>query len=654
MSTATLVTHLALLVAMMSALVACDAQADTNNHSLLGYSISQGAADGYIEDLACQQCHFNQWESFQHVGMSKSFVKPQASNFIENFDAPVYFHQASKRYFKITKEKDELIFKRYQLDGDQQQINVYERKVDWILGSGNKTRSYIYQTELGELYQLPLGWYSETQSWRMGPGYDKKFHQGVRRIIRRECLFCHNAYPDVESGSDSHWQAHVFPKNLPEGIGCQRCHGPGAPHIKAVLNGEKIETIRHSITNPAKLAIENRDSVCFQCHLLPAVAMPGVRHFDRADYSFRAGDLISDYMLHVDVKDPQLAKSERFEINHHAYRLRQSACFQASAGELTCISCHNPHQKISQEDRGEHYGKVCLSCHKEHIVEDNLNPADCTFCHMPKRRTQDVVEVVMTDHKIQKHASDKTQRLAPLKQREPLISGIEFLIPEHSPSGELADIYKSVTLLRALVTESEVDRLESLLAKVTDDREPEFLALLDLARGQVALKRHSDAEETLNKLIKSQADNPKVLEWLATVYSAQNKFIEAEKLFKKAISIDQNVPEVHVKLGLLYLKQNKSSLAFKSLTRATSLRPNMSEGWFYLAVLLANLNQFDEAVMNYKRALAIEPSFTTAYLNISDVLLKQNNPTEAKRYLKHGINVIQDNQSLIDALTKVK
>jgi hypothetical protein len=172
MSTATLVTHLVLLIAITSTSISFEAQAETNSHSLLGFSISQGAADGYIEDLACQQCHFNQWKSFQHVGMSKSFVKPQASNFIENFDAPVYFHQASKRYFKISRIKEELVFKRYQLDSDKQPINVYERKIDWILGSGNKTRSYLYQTELGELYQLPLGWYSETQSWQMGPGYD--------------------------------------------------------------------------------------------------------------------------------------------------------------------------------------------------------------------------------------------------------------------------------------------------------------------------------------------------------------------------------------------------------------------------------------------------------------------------------------------------
>lgn len=645
--------HLALLIGISLVFVLFDTRADTAN-SLLGFAINQGAAEGYIEDIACRSCHPTHWDSFQHVGMSKSFVKPQPSNFIENFDAPDYFHQVSKRYYKISKKKDELIFKRYQLDNNKQQINVFERKIDWILGSGNKTRSYLYQTELGEIYQLPLGWYSETQNWLMSPGYDNKFHNGIKRIIKRECLFCHNAYPDVESGSDSHWQAHAFPKKLPEGIGCQRCHGPGSLHIKSVLKGEKVEAIKSAITNPAKLEIDKRDSVCFQCHLLPAVAMIGVRYFDRADYSFRAGELISDYILSVDIDDPQLAKSERFEINHHAYRLRQSKCFKESAGELTCISCHNPHKKVTQQDRVKHYGKVCLSCHKEHAVEGNLNPKECTSCHMPKRRTQDVVHVVMTDHKIQKHAAKKTKRLGPLTQKEPIISGVEFLIPEHSPSGKLAEIYQSVTLLRALVTESEVDHLEQLMADTINEKDPAFPALMDLASGQIALKRYTDAEKTLNTIMQSQASHPKVLEWLATVYSAQNKYTKSEKLFKKALSFDQNIPEVHTKLGLLYFKQNKLNLAVISLSKATSLRPNMFIAWYYLAAISANSNQLDDAVEYYKRVLGIEPSFTSAYLKLSETLLRQNNPIEAKRYLKHGVNVIQSNQSLIDALNKIK
>src|SRR5262249_50433203 len=52
-----------------------------------------------------------------------------------------------------------------------------------------------------------------------------------------------------------------------------------------------------------------------------------------------------------------------------------------------------------------HYNGVCESCHAVTIQKaagPHARGADCTGCHMPKRRTDDVVHVVMTDHLIQR------------------------------------------------------------------------------------------------------------------------------------------------------------------------------------------------------------------------------------------------------------
>ena len=193
----------------------------------LGYAITEGAAPGYLPDSACATCHTDLFASYQHVGMAKSFARPRPDVFIEDFDAEPFFHAASQRYYEMRRRGDRIFFKRYQHDSDGQPINVFEREVDWILGSGNKTRSYLYQTASGEIFQLPIGWYTETQAWGMGPGYDKKYHMGIQRPVRRECMFCHNGFAEVPEGSDTHWQPHTFPTDLPQGTGCQRCHGPG-------------------------------------------------------------------------------------------------------------------------------------------------------------------------------------------------------------------------------------------------------------------------------------------------------------------------------------------------------------------------------------------------------------------------------------------
>ena len=46
-----------------------------------------------------------------------------------------------------------------------------------------------------------------------------------KEVFDAKCMVCHNAYPDVERGSDLHGEADLYPAELPEGIGCQRCHG---------------------------------------------------------------------------------------------------------------------------------------------------------------------------------------------------------------------------------------------------------------------------------------------------------------------------------------------------------------------------------------------------------------------------------------------
>ncbi|MBW3549201.1 MAG: hypothetical protein KY452_13855, partial [Actinobacteria bacterium] len=75
---------------------------------------------------------------------------------------------------------------------------LVEQPVDWVLGSGHTSRTYLYATPGGELYQLPLAWYSQDGGhWAMAPGFDRPDHVGLLRPVRRECMFCHNAYPDV-------------------------------------------------------------------------------------------------------------------------------------------------------------------------------------------------------------------------------------------------------------------------------------------------------------------------------------------------------------------------------------------------------------------------------------------------------------------------
>lgn len=607
----------------------------------LGFPVSSGAAPGFVNDAACALCHRALADSYREKGMARAFRRPRPESDIEDLSAPPLLHQPSGQSFQITRRGERLVFRRWQTDAAGAPVNVFEAPVDWILGSGDHARTYLYQTPAGEIFQLPLAWYSQTRSWGMAPGFDRADHDGVLRRVRRECVFCHTSYPEVPAGADAYGAPQVFPAHLPEGIGCQRCHGPGADHVWLAMGGIGVrEEIRASIFSPGKQA-GRRDEVCMSCHLQPSVALPGLRRFGRGDFSFRPGEPLADYLVQVDVDEDGRLPAERFEINHHPYRLRQSLCFVASGGALSCLTCHDPHRRVPAEERAAHFRAACQTCHRPDACgrpHTALNPTqaadagDCVSCHMPKRRTQDVVHAVMTDHLIRRRPGGP-ELLAPLAEGEPALTGVRLLDPR-GPTGALGEVYRAATVVRAVRSPEAVAYLEKTLAAA---RPAEVEPWLDLAQGQLGLRRFAEAERTLAEILKSQPGNPLALEWLALARAGQGKIDDAIHLLQQTLATHgAERAEAEFNLGRLLAARSRPAEAETHLKRALDARPTLVAAWFHLGEVRAALGRPGEAAVCYHRALDLDPRWTGAYLSLGKLLLAQGDRPEALRWLRHG------------------
>ena len=160
--------------------------------------------------------------------------------------------------------------------------------------------------------------------------------------------------------------------------------------------------------------------------------------------------MLENYALHFD-HAPGTGQDDKFEISGAAYRLLRSACFLKSNGALLHHLPGNPHGGPGEAVIAQ-YTKVCQNCHADaHKPSEN-----CISCHMPKRRTDDVVHAVMTDHFIQRRRPSR-DLLAPLPEthdsdRTAYRGEVALLYPRHLPATGDSELY----LATAQVTDGAI------------------------------------------------------------------------------------------------------------------------------------------------------------------------------------------------------
>ena len=168
------------------------------------------------------------------TGMGRSLYRPLPENQVE--DSRLTIHFTTGRRIAITRCSNATA------SGTSTAINRVRRQADQHRretnrlcdGFGQSRPEYLNRTAQGTLVELPVSWYAEKGGyWAMSPGYDRANQEDFRRTIISECLFCHTSYPAPEQGFNLTTNQPVFGDDIPEGIDCQRCHGPGRAHIEA-------------------------------------------------------------------------------------------------------------------------------------------------------------------------------------------------------------------------------------------------------------------------------------------------------------------------------------------------------------------------------------------------------------------------------------
>ncbi|HEX7703667.1 MAG TPA: tetratricopeptide repeat protein, partial [Kofleriaceae bacterium] len=348
--------------------------------------IAQHARDlsGFAGSAACQPCHAKIFASYQRHSMARTGMRPIASVdqawIAKIFDAatPVTHQRSGFNYTPVRRGKAYFVTETL-LAKSGAAVASWDEPITHLFSAGSYGLAF-YSERGGRLIHLPIDYYAKAARWDLDPmAFGGNPRIGV--ALDTYCISCHSDEP-----------ARRFSDPLPNGIGCERCHGPSKQHVTS-LRPEDTVGPKQQLTARRQL------EVCAQCHQSTfPVLRDGRDHFD-----FRPGEALDAMRVNF-LADP--AEQDRVKLLDHAERLVRSACWLGARDKLTCTTCHDPHTSSLDKDAAWWDGK-CMQCHDRAACTDTKAHRDaagdhCTACHMRSGTTSNVPLVSVTDHWIQK------------------------------------------------------------------------------------------------------------------------------------------------------------------------------------------------------------------------------------------------------------
>lgn len=325
--------------------------------------IEAAQAADFVGSEACVSCHPRQGEEHGRSLHSRTLAALEESDAFRHvrFDQTLTDSALGMTYRWYMRNGKPVCRVERLSDGASEELTP-----KYVVGSGRHGYTFLFERK-GVFMESRLSYYPVAKRWAWTPGQEEQtpFRAPMGRVLPADqafsCFICH-------STNLVHAGEQVLPEQSRFNVGCERCHGPGRAHAEQARAGLKPEPL-WSYRNASADTVMR---LCGACH-----REPGAIPEEELDQS------------------PDLA---RFA----GTALAASRCYQKSEGRLSCLSCHNPHDRLSTDRR--HYERVCRSCHSGASKADRPCPVQpsgpCVSCHMPTDHMPDPPEVKFHNHYI--------------------------------------------------------------------------------------------------------------------------------------------------------------------------------------------------------------------------------------------------------------
>ncbi len=556
----------------------------------------------YTGDASCAGCHPKHDADYHKHPMGRSAARVGRPGAPENYDANNPF---TAQGYTLRAERgaagDRHVVSAK--DGADRPLPDHAMLATIAIGSGTRGRSY-FAIEDGAVFQTPVSWYGQTmQKWDLSPSYD--LSSGGRRMVRKECVYCHVNHVDAVTGSPNRIVGGSFPEQL--NVGCERCHGPGELHVRERTDGVNPAGVDTSIVNPKHLSHELRGAICQQCHLQ---GEERITRRGRDIFEFRPGlpweQFVSVFVRHPSITDFHKSVGQ-FDQMH------VSKCFTGSGGKLDCTGCHDAHAKPEPGAADAFYRTRCQSCHESKGCTappaDRTAKADsCIACHMPKADSSNIVHTAVTDHRVLRRPGDGGASKGMLPpDADPIVP---FARTRHAPPAE--ELGRDLAIAFA-----------KTLAKMPGGR----------------TVYHAEAEDRLTRSLKRwPGDAPAwdVLSRMASRVDAPDRALDAAR---KGFQLDGESENSTMVLADALVANRKFSEALAQADRLVAMNPRLVEHRLLKARTLILMADWSKAEAACRETLAIHPLLPEAHLLLAHCRERQGDRSGGDASLETAIRL---------------
>lgn len=301
------------------------------------------AAEPNKEATTCGSCHQKQAATQPTTQMGEAMQLP-GHNATLSAHPQMTFHREAYTYTVVTHNGQT----QYTVSDGTSSISI---PIEWSMGAQAQTWLLSHD---GRVYESLVSYYPSINGLDLTVGDDRLHPKSLEEAIGRPlegqgvttCFGCHASHAVVDHKLNL--------TSFKPGLTCEHCHVGAGAHSTAMVHGD-MDVYPPDLKN---LSSEDISNFCGQCH--------------------RTWELV----VRAGWRGPS-------NVRFQPYRLANSRCFDGADSRISCIACHDPHQRVVRD--AAYYDSKCLACHSHsasmaapHAKVCPVAKTNCTSCHMPK------------------------------------------------------------------------------------------------------------------------------------------------------------------------------------------------------------------------------------------------------------------------------